>query len=106
VKYYTVAELSVTDPSWVREYVARVTPMVERHRGRYLARSTALERSEGERELPELVLIIEWPDRESAAAFFDSEEYRPYRERRRAGSTGEFVLVSGEDVNGVAHIDE
>ncbi len=106
MKYYSVAELTVTDGAWVRDYVRDVTPMVERHGGRYLARTTAIERVEGEREPPQLVLIIAWPDRDAAGAFFESEEYRPYRESRRAGSTGEFVLASGEDVNGVARIEE
>jgi uncharacterized protein (DUF1330 family) len=52
------------------------------------------------------MLIIEWPDADAVSAFYESEEYRPYRERRRAGSTGEFVLVAGEDVNGLARIDD
>jgi uncharacterized protein (DUF1330 family) len=106
MKYYTVAELSVTERGWAREYVANVTPMVERYRGRYLARTTALEKLEGEREPAQVVLIIEWPDAQAAAEFYESEEYRPFRERRLAGSTGEFMLVAGEDVNGLARIGD
>ena len=102
MKYYTVAELTVTDPGWTRDYVAAVTPMVERYGGRYLARSTAFEKLEGDREPPQLILLIEWPDEEAALEFHESDDYRPYRERRRAGSHGEFLLVAGEDVNRVA----
>jgi uncharacterized protein (DUF1330 family) len=36
VKQYAIAQLDVTDPAWVRDYVADVTPMVERRGGRYL----------------------------------------------------------------------
>jgi len=97
VKHYTVAEMDVTDPSWVRDYVNDVTPMVEAHGGRYLARTGQAELFEGERELPQVVLLIEWPSREAAEAFYESEEYRPYREARRAGSSGAFLLVAGED---------
>jgi uncharacterized protein (DUF1330 family) len=32
MKYYAVAEMDVTDPSWVADYVANVTGMVERDR--------------------------------------------------------------------------
>jgi uncharacterized protein (DUF1330 family) len=39
-----------------------------------------------------------------AEAFYSSDEYKPYRESRRAGSKGEFVLVAGEDVSKVAQI--
>ena len=52
MKHYTVAELEVTDPSWVRDYVNDVTAMVEAHGGRYLARTGQAELFEGERELP------------------------------------------------------
>jgi uncharacterized protein (DUF1330 family) len=51
-----------------------------------------------------MVLLIEWPDEEAAGAFYESEEYRPYRERRLAGSRGEFLLVAGADVNQLARI--
>ena len=104
MKYYSVAELTVTDRGWVRDYVARVTPMVERHGGRYLARTTNVERIEGERPPMGVVLLIEWPSKEAADAFYASEEYRPYKERRQAGADNEFLLVAGEDVNGVATI--
>ena len=34
VKYYAVAELEVTDQAWVRDYIAQITPVVERWGGR------------------------------------------------------------------------
>ena len=36
--------------------------------------------------------------------FYDSDEYKPYRDSRRNGSTGEFLLVAGEDINHVARM--
>jgi uncharacterized protein (DUF1330 family) len=106
MKHYAVAQLDVTDPEWVREYVAEVTPMVERRGGRYLARTARVERLEGDGPAPQVLLIIEWASREDAEAFYESEEYRPYRERRRRGARNDFLLASGEDVNGVARIEE
>jgi uncharacterized protein (DUF1330 family) len=104
MKYYAVAELDVTDPSWVRDYVTNVTPIVERRGGRYLARTAAVEKIEGERPTPQLLLIVEWPSKDAAEEFYDSEEYRPYREARRLGARNEFLLGAGEDGNGVAQI--
>lgn len=105
MKYYSVAELDITDRSWVGDYVKDVTPLVERFGGRYLARTSNVEKFEGSRKLPQVFLIIEWPSREAATNFYESDEYRPYREGRRAGATGEFVLVAGEDVNRVARMN-
>jgi uncharacterized protein (DUF1330 family) len=103
--YYVVAEMDITDRAWVASYVQAVTPMVERYGGRYLARTPKVERLEGDRTPPHVFLIIEWPSREAAMAFYESDEYRPYRESRIAGSINHFVLVAGEDVTGIAHMD-
>ena len=44
--------------------------------------------------------------KESAVAFFESEEYRPYRQNRTAGAKNEFLLAAGEDLAKTAHIPE
>ena len=106
MKYYALAEIDVTDPSWVREYVERVTAMVERRGGRYLARTGQAERVEGERVAAGTYLIIEWPSKQAANEFYSSEEYRPYREQRRRGARNEFVLVAGEDATGAARMGD
>ena len=106
MKYYSVAEMEITDRSWVAEYVKNVTKMVEQRGGRYLARTSRVEKVEGERKLPQVLLIIEWPSQETARAFYESEEYRSYREARIAGAKNEFLLVAGEDVTKTAHVAE
>ena len=68
MRYYSVAELTVTDRGWVRDYVTQVTPMVERYGGRYLARTAKFEQIEGERAPKDVVLLIEWPSKEAAEA--------------------------------------
>lgn len=104
MKYYAVAQLDITDQSWVPDYVANVTKIVERLGGRYLARTSKIDRIEGQRKPREVFLIIEWPSRETAEAFYRSAEYQPYLQKRLAGSKSEFLLVAGEDVAKVANI--
>jgi uncharacterized protein (DUF1330 family) len=104
MRCYAVAEIDVTNPSWIREYVANVTGMVERRGGRYLARTGQIEKIEGERAQAQVLVLIEWPSREVAEEFYDSDEYRPYREARRQGARNEFVLVAGEDINNLAQM--
>jgi uncharacterized protein (DUF1330 family) len=104
VKYYFIGEIEVTDQSWVSDYVGNVTGMVERWGGRYLARTTMVERVEGGRKAPAMMVILEWPSKEKAVAFYESEEYRPYRQMRIAGAKNEFLLVAGEDIAKAAQI--
>jgi uncharacterized protein (DUF1330 family) len=81
-----------------------VTKLVEQRGGRYLARTSTLEKIEGKRALPQILVLLEWPSKESAMAFYESEEYKPYRESRIAGGKNEFLLAAGEDIARVAHI--
>ena len=102
MKYYCVVELDITDQSWVQQYIQNVTRLVERSGGRYLARTPKIEKVEGERKVPGIIVILEWPSREAAITFYESDEYRPYRESRIAGARNEFLLVAGEDIAKVA----
>ena len=77
---------------------------VEQHGGHYLVRTPNVEKIEGDLPPAQIYLIIECPSKRAAEALCDSAEYKPYLESRRNGSTGEFVLVAGEDVNDVAHV--
>src|SRR5947199_8259988 len=106
MKYYSVAELEISDQSWVPAYVKNVTAMVEQAGGRYLARTSKIERIEGERKTPQIFLIIEWPSKDAAEAFDESTDYRPYRESRIKGARNEFVLVAGEDIAKAARISD
>jgi len=104
MNYYAVAEIDITDPGWVEDYVANVTPLVEARGGRYLARTPRIEKIEGSRPAPQVSMIIEWPSKEAAEAFYESAEYAPYRADRERGARNEFMLVAGEDINGAARI--
>jgi len=104
VKHYIIGEMNITDPAWISDYVQSVTPMIEARGGRYLARTPRVERLEGDRPPPQIQLLLEFPSREAALEFYESDDYRPYRESRIAGSRSEMWLVAGEDVTGAARI--
>ncbi|HEX6161462.1 MAG TPA: DUF1330 domain-containing protein, partial [Thermoanaerobaculia bacterium] len=65
MKFYAIAELDITDQSWVAGYLKDVTPMVERYGGRYLARTPKAEKIEGDRAPAQIYLLVEWPSREA-----------------------------------------
>jgi uncharacterized protein (DUF1330 family) len=104
MKYYSVAEIEITDRRWVQAYVKNVTGLVEQRGGRYLARTSRIEKLEGERKAPQIFLIIEWPSEDVAKAFYECDEYRPYRQSRLEGARNEFLLVAGEDMTKAALI--
>ncbi len=98
MKYYAVVELHISDDSWMEDYMPNVTALVQKHGGKYLARTLTMERVEGSGELPNAFVIIEWPSKEAATTFYSDPEYQPYLQSRLAGSSGDFILVAGEDI--------
>jgi uncharacterized protein (DUF1330 family) len=104
MKYYAIAEIEITDQSWLPAYVQNVTGLVEQYGGRYLARTSKIDKVEGQRKAPQVVVVIEWPSKEAAETFYQSAEYRPYRQSRLDGAKNEFLLVAGEDVTKTAHM--
>lgn len=98
MKYYVTVALTMKDDSWVGDYLPNVTALVEKHGGKYLARTGNIEQLEGTNTPANLQVIIEWPSKEAAEAFYDDPEYRPYRDARQNGSDSELYLVAGEDI--------
>ena len=98
MKYYAVVRVKLIDDSWVEGYLPAVTTLVHKHGGKYLARTMTMERVEGDAELPSVFVVIEWPSKEAAQAFYSDPEYQPYLQSRLAGAENDFVLVAGEDI--------
>ena len=98
MKFYGCVQLRFDDDSWVKEYAQNVTPILERHGGRYLARTKTMEKIEGDRELPTLFVIVEWPSQEAFHEFFADPEYQKFKHLRHDHSNDELIQVAGEDI--------
>jgi uncharacterized protein (DUF1330 family) len=94
---YCVVQFTVTDPSWLASYGENVTKMVEAQGGKYLARTSEVEAIEGIYPPGSLVVLLEWASKDDAVTFYNSEEYKPFKEARTSGSEGTFLLVAGKD---------
>ena len=92
---YVIGVVTVTDPSWVEDYVPKVDALVRAHGGRYLARAQAPERLEGDLDVPSVAVILEFPDEASARGWYSSGDYAPFLKARPAGSEGTLFLMPG-----------
>ena len=95
--HYAIVSVTPTSDDWIPSYLETVTPLVHRHGGRYLARTADHHRLEGDGPSPALQVILEWPSKEAAEAFYNDPEYAPHRDARLAGAVNDFYLVSGVD---------
>lgn len=98
MKYYAHGEITLKHQDWVQTYIVEVNAFIERHGGCVLSRSIKMEKIEGETPLPTNVILIEFPSRDAALAFFNDPEYQPLRQTRLNGAESEFTLFPSEDL--------
>ncbi len=90
---YVVNEIVVTDPEVFQTYVVQVPPTLPAFGGRYLVRSGVSEAIEG--AAPGRLVILEFPDRETAKAWRASPAYAAILPIRDASSTSRVYVVDG-----------
>lgn len=97
---YLIADIKVTDDSWIPEYAANVHNIVEKHGGKYLSRTSNITTIEGEALDTTLVALLSFPSMEALQAFSDDPEYEKYKLARQAGSISRFHVIDDIDLAG------
>ena len=91
---YIVAVIDEHDSAVFAEYRAAALPVVARFGGRSLLQGTEHTTLEGE-WAPGRVVVIEFPSREAACAFYDSSEYAAARTLRQRSARTDMLLFDG-----------
>jgi uncharacterized protein (DUF1330 family) len=92
---YAIGRLEMRDPSWRQEYGPKTAALVEKHGGKYLVRGDTMERLEGTGQLPNVVVVLEFPSMAHARAWYNDPEYAPLIKLRQTGADLDFILVEG-----------
>ena len=91
---YVIADVKLHDPDAYKAYAAEVPALIAKHGGRYLVRGGAVDVLEGE-WTPARLIVLEFPDRESALRFYDDPAYQRLKGIRMATSSGNLIVVDG-----------
>lgn len=91
---YLLANIEVTDQAGFERYRAAVPAVIARHGGRYLVRGGASEVVEGAFPAQRFV-VLEFPDRATAEAFWASADYAECKKLREGAATMNVVIVEG-----------
>ena len=95
--YYSVLAVTPTVEDWIPDYLPIANKLVEKHGGKYLARTASHEQVEGGDQPAALRIILEWPSREAAMNFMNDPAYKPHLEARTAGSDSYHFVIEGID---------
>jgi len=91
---YIIGSLIVQDWDWYREYRNVTELLVAKYGGRYLAKGGNPEKVEGTSPQAHAVVMIEFPDRQSALDWYNDEEYAPMIAlRQKSNVHTELMLV-------------
>lgn len=95
MKAYLLVEAKVSDAQAYAAYKDLAAVAIARHGGRYLARGGRIEVLEGNWQMPERLVIVEFDSPEQAKRFYDSPEYQQARAARRDAATMNMLVVEG-----------
>jgi uncharacterized protein (DUF1330 family) len=91
---YVIAQVEVTDPSVFEQYRREVPATLEPFDGRFIARGGATETLEGDWQ-PKRLVIIEFPDRAAATAWWSSQVYAAPKALRQQSARTQMLIVDG-----------
>ena len=91
---YMIVDIDVQDPSAYEQYKSDAPALIRKHGGEYLVRGGVCEVLEGDWR-PARLVLLRFPDRGSARAFFDDPEYQPLKVLRHRAAKSAIVLVEG-----------
>ncbi|HUZ98911.1 MAG TPA: DUF1330 domain-containing protein [Gaiellaceae bacterium] len=91
---YVIVETNVSDAEQYERYKEAAPPTIAAYGGRYLVRGGELAVFEGDWD-PVRVVILEFPDLETAKRWYASEEYGAARTLREGAAKLNVVAVAG-----------
>ncbi len=92
---FVIADTKIENPEEYEEYKKKAKAIAESYGGTYRARGGQMDVIDTELWTPSRVVIIEFPDYESAQAFAHSEEYAPVAGLRHANAKSTVFIVDG-----------
>ena len=89
---YILSTMTIHDPATYKRYTDVTPPIVKRHGGRFLTRGDEVTTLEGGKFTERLVLI-EFPTRAQAEAFYSDPDYQAASQHRRAGARNSRLIL-------------
>ncbi|RWE71645.1 DUF1330 domain-containing protein [Mesorhizobium sp.] len=91
---YIISDVTIRDREAFEAYRTRAAASIAAHGGRYLVRGGDVETLEGNWQ-PGPLIVVEFPDIETARRWYRSDEYAAALEVRDAALSRNLILVEG-----------
>lgn len=92
---FVIVDTQIENPQAYEEYKKLAKPIAEKYGGNYRARGGEMDVRETDLWTPTRMVIIEFPDMDSARAFVDSPEYAPVKPIRTNNAKCTLLILDG-----------
>lgn len=91
---YIIVDVAIHNPEKYEGYKKLTGPSLVNYGGKFIVRGGQTETLEGDWE-PGRIVVLEFPTKELARAWWSSPEYTPAKEIRQRNATTKMILVEG-----------
>lgn len=92
---YLIVDTLLDKPELYEEYKLKAKPLVEHYGGEYLARGGQLTLRETDLWSPTRMVLVRFPDADSASRFYDSAEYQAILPISRESARRTMIMLEG-----------
>ncbi|ACV35990.1 DUF1330 domain-containing protein [Accumulibacter sp.] len=92
---YLVVDTLLDNPERYEQYKLRAKPLVEQYGGEYLARGGNMTLKETDLWTPSRLVLIRFPDAETANRFYDSAEYQEVLQISKKSARRTMIVLEG-----------
>ena len=93
--YYLMGDVDIHNMDEYKIYMENTKSIIESYGGKYLVRGGDIDVKDTQLWRPTRVVLVRFPDKESADRFYQSDEYKPFREIRHKNADSTIFLVEG-----------
>jgi uncharacterized protein (DUF1330 family) len=93
---YVIVDTLIRDPEGYEDYKTLARPIAESYGGEYLVRGADIDLVDDQLWTPTRVVILRFPDRETARRFLDSDDYAPVKAMRHEYADSTLFIVEGD----------
>ena len=91
---YLIAEVNLKNPDAYSEYLSKVPKIISKYNGENLVRGGKISHHEGNWK-PKRLVVVKFPNRAKALAFYDSKEYKKFKTIRNKVADSNLIFVDG-----------
>ena len=93
---YFIVHINVNNPNNYKEYISKVTPIVENFGGKYIVRGGKSTNVEGKWPY-ERTVVLKFPSYEMVEKWHNSDEYKPIKKIREDNAECNAIIIEGMD---------